>query len=50
VAVGDALAVAVVLLEAVAVVVEGALDASRTQRQGEILDAAGQPLGQYPSR
>ena len=47
---GDALAVAVVLLEAVAVVVEGALDALRAQRQGEIPDVAGQTLGQYPSR
>jgi len=47
VAVGDALAVAVVLLEAVAVVVEGALDGLLAQGQRQILDVARQPLGQH---
>ncbi len=44
---GDALAVAVVLLQAVTVVVEGTVDALRAQRQGQVLDVARQPLGQH---
>ena len=44
---GDALAVAIVLFQAVAVVVEGAVDGFLTQGQRQILDVAWQPLGQY---
>ncbi len=44
---GDALAVAIVLFQAMAVVVEGTGDCLLTQGQGEILDIARQPFGQY---
>ncbi|MNC40539.1 hypothetical protein D3C75_892550 [compost metagenome] len=46
-AVGDALAVAVMLLQTMAVVVEGALDLLLTQGQGQVLDVARQALGQH---
>ncbi len=44
---GDALAVAIVLFQAVAVVIEGAVDGFLTQGQRQILDVARQSFGQY---